>query len=293
MSNPFSVVGLFGKYDDARVASAVDDITSAMADRGIRVLRLTAAHDGQPGDVDEREAEKIAATIDLAIVFGGDGSMLNVARALAPRNVPLVGVNLGRLGFLTDIPAAETARQVGHILDGEYSIESRMMLRADVLRDGRGVHSQLALNDVVVSKAEVARLIELETSVDGQYVTNYRGDGMIVATPTGSTAYALSAGGPIAHPALPTLIMVPICPHTLTNRPIALDADAVIEIRALDNADSPCIVSCDGHISYSVVGDERIRLQRARETVRLVQPPGHNYYAALRAKLGWGGKFSG
>lgn len=291
MTAPFSVIGLFGNYDDRRVADAVEDISATMDSRGIRVLRLSAPVGEHPDEVDESAAEEIAATIDLAIVFGGDGSMLNVARALAPRDVPLVGVNLGRLGFLTDIAAADTARQIGHILDGDYSVETRLMLRADIQRNGEVVHSALALNDVVVSKREVARLIELETSVDGQYVTNYRGDGIIVATPTGSTAYALSAGGPIAHPALATLIVVPICPHTLSNRPIALNADTVIEIRPLDNTEGVSVVSYDGHISYSLVGDERIRLHKAAETVRLVQPPGHNYYAALRAKLGWGGKF--
>ena len=186
-----------------------------------------------------------AGEIDLAIVVGGDGTLLHVARHLAASRVPIIGVNLGRLGFLADIPADAMLPEVTRILDGDYHTESRLLLAAEIMRKGKIVYAAQAFNDVIVTKGDLARMIELETYIDGEFVNDMRGDGVIIATPTGSTAYALSAGGPILHPTLPAIVLVPICPHTLSNRPIVVGSD----IGDRDRHDRPSRPAGARHVS--------------------------------------------
>lgn len=276
----FKSIGLYGKYHDSSVDQTLATLTTHLRNRGLNAVQGNLTDPGNDSD----------ARFDLAIVVGGDGTMLHVARSLTTHDIPLVGINLGRLGFLTDIASSDMCAEIDRMLDGEFTIEPRIMLDLDVVHQDRSVHSGTALNDVVISKGELARLLEFQTYIDDEFVTSSRGDGVIVATPTGSTAYALSAGGPILHPTLPAIALVPICPHTLSNRPIVLNADSVItfEIDSVDGAQESAHVSIDGHIKYGLTGHERIHIKRAERILQLVRPFGHNHYNALRSKLGWG-----
>ncbi len=289
MSTSFKTIGLFGKYKDPSVREALNGLAEYLRYRKITVVIGETTADEIIDSLSEHIApEELKSRMDLAIVIGGDGTMLHVARSLAPHGVPLVGVNMGRLGFLTDIPLVEMYEDVGRILDGEYHTEQRMMLKTEIWSGEKLVYEDTAFNDMVIGKGELERLIEFQTYIDGEFVTESRADGMIVATPTGSTAYALSAGGPILHPQLEALILVPICSHTLSMRPIALKDSSVIDLTLVDICARCTHVSMDGQIRYHLEGDEKVRVRRAENTVRLVRTLEHNHYAALRSKLGWG-----
>ncbi len=289
MSVPFKTIGLFGKYKDPSVLEALNGLAEYLRYRKINVVfGETTAEEILDSLPDEKTADNLTAPMDLAIVIGGDGTMLHVARSLAPHGVPLVGVNMGRLGFLTDIPLVEMYEDVGRILDGEYHTEQRMMLQAEMWRGEELVFTDTAFNDMVIGKGLFERLIEFQVYIDGEFVTDLRSDGMIVATPTGSTAYALSAGGPILHPQLESLILVPICPHTLSMRAIALKDSSMIDLALVEICPRCAHVSLDGQIRLHLEGDEKIRVRRADDTVRLIRTLEHNHYAALRSKLGWG-----
>ncbi len=289
MSKQFKTIGLFGKYKDPGVRDAMNDLTEYLRYRNIEVLvGETTAQEIRAALVQDVSDKDIENRIDLGIVVGGDGTMLHVARSLAPYNVPLVGVNMGRLGFLTDISLNEMYEDIGRILDGEYELEQRMMINIEVIRDDEVLYSDNAFNDMVIGKSDMERLIEIQTFVDGDFVTKLRADGIIVATPTGSTAYALSAGGPIMHPQLAALIMVPICPHMLSHRPIALRDSSIIDFNLINICEGCAYVSLDGKIALHLDGDEKIRVRRSQETVSFVRTLEHDHYVALRSKLGWG-----
>ncbi|MBS3935817.1 MAG: NAD(+)/NADH kinase [Sulfuritalea sp.] len=221
----------------------------------------------------------------MAIVVGGDGTLLSVARRLAARNVPLVGVNLGRLGFMTDIARADMVDAVDRLLAGEFTADRRMLLDARVLRDGQEVFRTHALNEVVVNKGDLGRMIELEVHVDGEFLYVLRADGMIVATPTGSTAYALAANGPILHPAVPGIALVPLCAHALTHRPITIADSSCVELRLVQSYGGR--VHCDGQSHFDVRAGDCVRLARSSHVVTLLHPPGYSYFAMLREKLHW------
>jgi NAD+ kinase len=286
MSAPFKTVALIGRYKSRDVAEPIRVLGRFLLDRGCTVLieADTAVESGVTG-FPAVDAAAIAARSDLAIVLGGDGSMLSAARMLAPSGVPLVGVNQGRLGFMTDIALGAMTDALARILAGEYATESRTMLAANVSRAGQGVLAMDAMNDVVVSKGATGRLIELMVRIDGQFLYDLRADGLIVATPTGSTAYALSAGGPIIQPGVPALALVPICPHTLSNRPIAVAETATLEITLKRGADAR--LHFDGQPHFDLAEGDRVEIRRAAHPVRLVHPPGYSYYAMLREKLRW------
>lgn len=287
----FTTIGLFGKYKDPSVQDALNGLTEYLRYRNLEVLAGdTTAEEIVSGLAIELLDTSSGRQPDLAIVIGGDGTMLHVARTLAPRGIPLVGVNMGRLGFLTDIPLNEMYEDIGRILDGEYKTESRIMLDVEVLQDNQIVLADTAFNDIVLGKGDLERLIDIQIYIDGEFVTSCRSDGVIVSTPTGSTAYALSAGGPILHPQLEAMIMVPICPHTLTMRPIALSDASVIDFTLVDVAEPYAHVSFDGHIKYHLQGTEKVRVKRSANKVTLVRTLENNHYAALRSKLGWGGR---
>jgi NAD+ kinase len=277
--SPFDTVVLLGQLDDPRVREAVDGLAEFLRRRGRQAI---LEQDLSAGNL---------ARVQLAIVVGGDGTLLHAARSMAPHGVPLIGVNLGRLGFLTDVPLARVEGDIGRILDGDYVTQERMMLAIEVRRGDAVGESRLAFNDVVVGKSAVERLIEVRVHVDGEFVTAVRSDGLIVATPTGSTAYALSAGGPILHPTLEALIVVPICPHTLSQRPIALHAGSVIELVPSEQSAADAHVALDGRIVADLAVGDTVRVRRAERTVKLIRLPDHSDFEALRSKLGWGDRF--
>jgi NAD+ kinase len=225
--------------------------------------------------------------LDLVVVLGGDGTLLKAARLYGHQEAPILGVNLGGLGFLTEISLDELRPLFERIFRGEYQTENRMVLTAGIIREGEVCPVIPFLNDVVINKGAVARIIDLETSIGGQFLTSYRGDGLIVATPTGSTAYNLSAGGPILHPALKTILLTPICPFTLTNRPIILQDDAVIDIR-LGTKASEVWLTFDGQVGYPLNAGDLVRVQKAVKSIRLIKTPYKNYFEILRTKLKWG-----
>lgn len=285
----FKTVGVFGKFKNASAEKPVKLLTAHLESKGIEVkLGHTTAAEITRDLPQELMHENLCSDIDLAIVIGGDGTLLHVARRMAEHDVPVAGVNLGRLGFLTDIPVNDMLPEIDAVLAGDYQIEDRLMLQVEVLRDAEVLYQQVALNDIVIGRHALEKLIGWEAYVDHQFVTSARSDGVIISTPTGSTAYALSAGGTILHPGTNIISMVPICPHTLSNRPITLPADSVVEITTQDKTPNSAHVSCDGLIGFSLVGDEVVRITRSKYKSTLVHTRNYNYFAVLRAKLGWG-----
>lgn len=287
----FKTVGVFGKYQDVSIEKPLKSLTKHLESKGIKVkIGHTTAPEITRDLPQEKLSENLSLDIDLAVVIGGDGTMLHVARSMAEAHVPVVGVNLGRLGFLTDIAQSDMLSEIDLILEGEFTTEHRMMLDVAVLRGDEKIYQQSAFNDVVIGKHALERLISWQAHVNQQFVTAARSDGVILATPTGSTAYALSAGGAIMHPGLDVVSMVPISPHTLSNRPIGLPADAVIEISIHNRTENSAHVSCDGLIGCNLVGDEVVQVTRSAHSVKLVHTKNYNYFAMLRVKLGWGGE---
>lgn len=228
---------------------------------------------------------KIGEVADIAIVLGGDGTMLNAARQLARFNVPLVGVNQGHLGFMTDIGRSDMLACVDHLLAGSFTPENRMMFSGDVMRNGELLASNLALNEVVLDKGAIGRLIEFELHIDGEFLFNLRSDGLIVSTPTGSTAYSLSANGPILHPRVGGILLVPLCPHSLTNRPILVGDESEVQIKIVRAQD--CRVHFDGQITFDLRPDDVIHIRRSDYSICFLHPPGYSYFAMLREKLHW------
>lgn len=286
MNSPFSTIALIGKYKSPEIAGPLLELARFLEGRGIKVLldRLTAAHiEGCRFPV--LALEDLGKQADLAIVIGGDGTMLNIARTFAPYDVALIGVNQGRLGFLTDISIDTMSETIGAILDGSYVAEERMLLGAEVVSGAESVFGVLAFNDVVVSKGIKGSMIEFEVRIDGQFIYTQRSDGLIVATPTGSTAYALSASGPILHPSLSVMALVPICPHTFSARPIVISADCMVEIIIHHAADARA--HFDSHSRFDLREQDRVVVRRNSHTIRLLHPAGHNYYNMLREKLHW------
>jgi NAD+ kinase len=284
--NAFKRVALIGKYKSPEIAEPLLKLAQFLVSRGVDIVLdpLTAAHIGDNG---HRVAtlEQIGESAELAVIIGGDGTMLNIARTFAPYDVALVGVNQGRLGFLTDLSMDTMYESIGSILDGNFVTESRMLLQAEVLSGEKVAMSVLAFNDISVNKGAEGSLIETEVRINGQFVYNLRSDGLIVASPTGSTAYALSSGGPILHPSLNCIGLVPVSPHTLSNRPIVLSGESVIEIAIHKGADARA--HFDSHSHYELQERDRVVVRRAPRSIRLLHPVGHNYYHMLREKLHW------
>jgi NAD+ kinase len=286
MASAFKTIALIGKYKSPEITEPLLELSRFLQGRGVRVLidPLTAAHVVR-NNLEVLPLEEAGKQADLAIVIGGDGTMLNIARTLAPFDVALVGVNQGRLGFLTDLSIDTVHETIGEMLDGKYVTESRMLLKCEVARGADTVLDVLAFNDASISKGADGGLIELEVRIDGQFLYVLRADGLIIATPTGSTAYALSAGGPILQPALSVFSLVPVCPHTLSNRPIVVNSDASIEVLINKGADAH--VHLDSHSHCGLMAGDRIRIRRYERSIRLLHPVGHNYYHMLREKLHW------
>lgn len=231
---------------------------------------------------------KIGECCDLIIIVGGDGSLLGAARTLARHNVPVLGINRGRLGFLTDILPDEIEQQVGAVLNGDFTEERRFLLQAKVLRKDELIGRAEALNDVVVNSGTSAQMIEFDLFVDNEFVYRQRSDGLIISTPTGSTAYSLSGGGPIMHPKLDAVVLVPMFPHTLSSRPIVIDGDSEIKIIIHDSNAIHPPVTCDGQVSINASPGDTVVITKKRHKLKLIHPLGHSFYASCRDKLGWG-----
>ncbi len=279
----FGRVALIGKLRSAEIAESLRELRGMLEKRGCEVLieRETASGLGLRGV----DYAAIGADAKLAIVVGGDGTMLAAARNLVRHHVPLVGVNQGRVGFMTDIGHDDMRSGIGAILDGKYSIEERALLEAEIRRNNKSVLQTIALNEAVVGKGSQGRLIEFNLLIDGEFVYTLRADGVIVTTPTGSTAYAMSAQGPILHPAVPAFALVPLNPHTLSARPVSVSDRMMIEIvlvRALDAR-----AHFDGFALADMQQGDRLLLKRSADAVRFVHPPGYSYFATLREKLRW------
>ncbi|MGH8583172.1 MAG: NAD(+) kinase [Gammaproteobacteria bacterium] len=282
----FKRIGLVAKPGDVRAREALRPLLDHLALRGIEVSvdRHAAAllENGQ----DHPEFTG-AERVDLVIAVGGDGTLLRAAHSVADPEVRLLGVNAGHLGFLTDISPDEIPERLDAILAGQYIEEPRMVLDSTVLRAGQVIERRAAINDVIVQKWNIARLITLDTYVDERFVHRQRSDGIIVATPTGSTAYALSCGGPILHPALEAIALVPLCPHALTNRPIVLPAASSIEIVVETREADQARLTCDGDPRCELAPGDRVRISKRPCGIHLIHPLGHDHFATLRAKLLW------
>ncbi|MCU0927434.1 MAG: NAD kinase [Hydrogenophaga sp.] len=282
----FAHVAIIGKYQAPGSRVAVDEIAHFLHDQGcdVSLEKDTALNTGLV-QYPALDVPAIARNCQLALVVGGDGTMLGIGRQLARYGVPLVGVNQGRLGFITDIPFESFRDSLKPILHGAYEEDPRALMAASVWRDGRCVFQATALNDVVVNRGGVASMIELRVEVDGHFVANQRADGLIIATSTGSTAYSLSAGGPLLHPAIGGWVMVPIAPHTLSNRPIVLPSHSEIAVEIVSGRDASA--NFDMQSLTSLLHGDRIVVRRSEHTLRLLHPVGWSYFDTLRKKLHW------
>lgn len=292
MHNAFSHIGLIGKQDDRRVAENLRTLYGFFQARGARVTvdAGCAPSLGEVGAIASCSRQEIGAQCDLAVIVGGDGTLLSTARAFADRRLPMVGVNLGRLGFLADVSPHNMLEKMGEILAGSYLFEERALLRVGVERDGAEVWSATAFNEAVLHKWNMARMIELETYIEDRFVNTQRSDGLIIATPTGSTAYALSCGGPIVHPTLNALLLVPISPHTLSHRPVVISGDSAIRVVVSDFNDGQIHLTCDGQVDTALLKGDRVHIHRHAQPIRLVHPLDYDYYEILREKLRWSEK---
>ena len=289
MAFPIRACALVGRFTDPRVAESVSALIPHLRSRGVQVLvsEDAALPPGTAGATPIPELT-IGERADLVIAVGGDGTLLYAARLVARHGVPLLGINRGRLGFLTDVMPQDMIAQVDAALAGTLEADERLLLAASVESVHGGRAEALALNDVVLQKTATARMVDFETQVDGKYVNTHAGDGLVIATSTGSTAYALSCGGPIVEPHLDVLVLAPICPHTLSDRPIVVSANSVVEIVLLERPDTHAEVACDGVLLGAMLPGDRLVVKRAKETITLLHPPGHDYYRLLRSKLHWG-----
>jgi len=292
MTSQFQRIGIVGRHDDPRVSGHMQALVGHLDGLSLEVFASDALEldfaSGSPARLNHVPESELIDHVDLIIAIGGDGTMLYASGLRGRHDVPLLGINRGRLGFLADITPEEMLSSVDRVLAGEFSRESRLMLETTLTRaDGSTISAQ-ALNDIVLQRRETGRMVDFETRVDGRYVNTHAGDGLIVATPTGSTAYSLSCGGPIIEPGLDAVVVVPICPHTLTDRPIVMPADQPIDINMLERDDTKAEVTADGHSIGEILPGDRLRICRADRRVTLIHPPGYDYYEILRSKLYWG-----
>jgi NAD+ kinase len=290
MPKRFSTIAVLGRAGDPEIVTALKSLLAHLDTQGVRTVVDAALAPLLGGKIATHFVEhaQISAQADLVIAVGGDGTLLNVVHLFNAHPIPLVGINLGRVGFLTDISPDTMETEISAILHGDYHAEQRLLLESEIVRAGGGKPCMPALNDVVVQKAEGGRLIEFETHVDGQFVCAHRADGIIIATPTGSTAYALSGGGSILHPSVDAVILVPICPHALGDRPIVVKGDSKIEILINDTHGGGAQVSSDGQHTQLLTASDRVQVRRSAASVTLIHPRGHDYYRILRTKLHWG-----
>ena len=279
-------VGIVAKRHKVEAAEIVKSLLTWLEEKGIEaIMDIDTA--SIIGSASSHQKSAIPSLVDLLVVLGGDGTLLSVARLVEGHDVPILGVNLGSLGFLTEVTIEELLPTMEQILSGEYTTSERMMLETHIHRQGERIARYVVLNDVVINKSALARIIELETYVDGEYVNTFRADGLIISTPTGSTAYSLAAGGPIVYPTMAALIINPICPHTLTNRPLVIPDTPKIEV-ILVSENEDVLVTLDGQVGFALKFQDVVEIRKAKTTIRLIQAKEKNYFRILRTKLKWG-----
>lgn len=287
----FKLIGVIGRTGNVEVVETLERLQTFLLSRHLNVVIEESMAQLLPEHgLKVCTRKEMGEACDLVIVIGGDGSLLGAARAVARYNVPVLGINRGSLGFLTDIQPDRLEEQIGEVLDGKFIIESRFLLEMELKRDGEVIGRSDALNEVVLHPGKVTRMIRFELFIDGQFVYSQRSDGLIVATPTGSTAYALSGGGPIMHPRMDAIVLVPMHPHTLSSRPLVIDGNSEIKIVIdTDNVSYPQL-SCDGQVHISAAPGDVLLIRKKPFKLRLIHPLNHNYYEVCRTKLGWGNR---
>lgn len=283
----FHTMGVISRPRRSTLSALVPPLIRWLQSRGLRVIydEETASALPNPGEVHTRE--QLAQHSDILLVLGGDGTLLAAARVAAPRRIPILPINMGSLGFLTSFTVEELYPALEETLAGRSSMSERVMLQVELLRGSTVLDLQHVLNDAVVNKSTLARMIELELFIDDDFVCRYRADGLVVATPTGSTAYSLSAGGPIVHPSVEAFVITPICPHTLTDRPVVVRDSSSIEVKLAENSES-VFLTLDGQKGIPMQSEDRIRITRSPQFLKLIQPPKKSYFEILRSKLKWG-----
>ncbi len=288
MSTEFARIGLLGRREHPGVAQIVADLLKLLDSRGVEVImedRLATLAHFEKRAMKSREV--IGEIVDLAIVIGGDGSLLSAARTLVRHETPVIGINRGRLGFLTDVSPDDLMTQVNAVLDGKYTRDSRFLLDVHVCRGDEVIGQAEALNDVVVNSGASAQMVEFELTIDGEFVYRINADGLILSSPTGSTAYSMSGGGPIMNPALDAMAIVPMFPHSLTSRPIVVHGDAEIRIDVVSRNQIHPPVTCDGQVSLTALPGDAVVVRKKKERLTLLHPPGYSFYASCRDKLRW------
>ena len=288
----FKKIGIVGRREiRANIADTLKHLVNYLLTQGVEVVLEEHAADALPGHgLEVKGQNDLGIYCDLAIVVGGDGSMLTAARALAKHRVPVVGVNRGGLGFLTDIAPDELEARLDAVFAGNYSSEQRFLLKCSIYQQGHQAGTGQALNDVVLSSGDSARMIEYELFIDDRFVYSQRSNGLIISTPTGSTAYALSGGGPIMHPSLDAIGLVPMFPHTLTSRPLVIDGNSQIKIVTGSLHDTYPLISCDGHMNFTCAPGDEVRVSKMDQYLTLIHPTPHDFYDCCRSKLGWGSR---
>jgi NAD+ kinase len=286
MKTAFNNIAILGRHEDSRVAEPMRALAEYLSNAGITVLAADTLQLDLP--VDRMDESELCGRADLVIAIGGDGTMLYAGRLARETETPILGVNRGRLGFLADVTPDEMIASVEQVLKGKYTRDSRLQLEARLQTPSGKVKTEFGLNDVVLKRRETGRMVDFSTYVDGEFVNTHSGDGLIVATPTGSTAYALSCGGPIIAPQLNAVVVVPVCPHTLTDRPIVIPANQSIEVRLLERDETRAAITIDGIKMGEIRPGDKLMISAASKRLTLVHPPGFDFYGILRSKLFWG-----
>ena len=289
MPKPFKTVGLIGRQHQEDLSDTLLALINLLKEKKLNVIVEAETATYLPPDKFQTcSRQELGKCCELIIVVGGDGNILNAARIAVPNQVPVLGINRGRLGFLTDIRPNELQQRVGEVLSGHYFEEKRFLLKATAQYEKEVLLEDIALNDVVLLPSDIPHMIEFAIFIDDQFVTNQRADGLIVATPTGSTAYALSGGGPILHPHLDAMVLVPMSPHTLSARPIVVDGKSVIKLIVAKTNEASPRLSCDGLKRLALRPGSEVKIRKNRQALRLIHPLDYNYFQTLRTKLGWG-----
>lgn len=299
MNSQFRNVGLIGRVDSEPAIASVQELVDLLESCNIKTILekqtaevLSQQHSSQQSIFQESHQiasrKLIGEVCDLVIVVGGDGSLLGAARDFARCNIPVLGINRGRLGFLTDIAPEEIVAKVGAVLNGEYDTEERFLLDMQLTRDTASITHSNAFNDVVLHSGQAPKMLHFEVYIEGEFVYSQKSDGLIVSTPTGSTAYSLSGGGPIMHPRLNAIVLVPMFPHTLSSRPLVIDGNSEIKIIIGENNPASPTVSCDGQINVAAKPGDVIYIRKSPKRIKLIHPKGHVFYDTCRNKLGWG-----
>ncbi len=288
MHKLFKTIGIIGKHSDPRIAKTISSVLIFLQQKNYRVIVDLKSAALLPGlSLESSETQSLGAQCDLVIAIGGDGTFLAATRAIVSFNIPLIGINLGRLGFLVDISPEQIESKLNNILQGKCIEEKRYLLQAKIIRDNQVIHQETAVNEVVVHRWITPSMIEIVTHINGVYLNSQRSDGLIISTPTGSTAYSLSAGGPILHPSLNALILVPLNPHTLSNRPIVIDDSSEIEISFCQTKQINALVTCDHLEIPKVLISDKILIKKLPTPIRILHPNDHDYFNTLRQKLNW------